>query len=71
MAGTASEIIPAMWDQARDGAFFRVTAGFFDTAFCAGASVLLASYDDECVPAATWPVLDTEQESLPAVAVVR
>jgi hypothetical protein len=37
----------AAWDDARDARFFTVTARLFSPAFCLGASVLLASYDDE------------------------
>ena len=36
----------AGWDAARDGNFFRIVAGLFPPRFLAGASVLLASYDD-------------------------
>lgn len=39
------------WDDARDGAFFSLTAHLCSPAFCAGASALLASYDDEPAPA--------------------
>jgi hypothetical protein len=55
MAGTATETIPAMWDVARDVAFFQMTVGLFGTAFCFGASVLLASYDDEVARPARRP----------------
>jgi hypothetical protein len=40
-----SESIPQVWDDARDEAFFRLTAPLFEPAFCYGASVLLATYD--------------------------
>jgi hypothetical protein len=43
------------WDDARDGAFFTLTARLFPPAFCAGAGVLLASYDDLQSPAAPAP----------------
>lgn len=66
MAGTTSEISVAPWDQARDTAFFQMTVGLFDTGFCFGASVLLASYDDECAPPASWTVRDSEQNALPS-----
>jgi hypothetical protein len=39
--------IPQDWDEARDIPFFRVTTGLFSSAFCFGASVLLASNDDD------------------------
>ena len=51
MDGNPVERIPTGWDDARDLAFFRITAGLFDWDFCFGASVLLAANDDEAVPA--------------------
>lgn len=45
MTATPIETIPTMWDDSRDGAFFRITARLFSCDFCFGASVLLASYD--------------------------
>jgi len=45
MTATQIETIPTMWDDSRDGAFFRITARLFSCDFCRGASVLLASYD--------------------------
>ncbi len=41
------DTLPAIWDDARDIPFFRVTAQLFTSEFCLGASVLLASYDDD------------------------
>ena len=41
--------LPAIWDDARDLPFFRITAGLFPPDFCLGATVLLASYDDDTV----------------------
>ena len=41
------ESIPQVWDDERDGQFFRITASIFSTSFCYGASVLLASYDTD------------------------
>ncbi len=41
------DIGPSSWDDARDGAFYRIVADLFPPAFLAGATVLLASYDDE------------------------
>ena len=35
------------WDDVTDAAFFRITNDLFPHAFLVGASVLLASYDDE------------------------
>ncbi len=40
-----------MWDDDRDSRFFRITGDVFSHAFLAGASALLASYDDEPVEA--------------------
>ena len=41
------QTVPQDWDAARDIPFFRVTTGLFSSAFCFGASVLLASNDDD------------------------
>ena len=41
------EAIPAEWTDERDEPFFRITAALFSPEFTLGASVLLASYDDE------------------------
>lgn len=43
-----------MWDDDRDNTFFRITGALFSHSFLAGASALLASYDDE-VPASPAP----------------
>ncbi len=47
MSTNRVETLPATWDDARDIPFFRVTARLFTPEFCLGASVLLASYDDD------------------------
>jgi hypothetical protein len=49
MTTTRVENVPAIWDDARDLPFFRMTARLFSADFCLGASVLLASYDDDTV----------------------
>ena len=41
------ESIPQVWDDERDGQFFRITQSLFDPTYCYGAGVLLASYDPE------------------------
>ena len=41
------ESIPQVWDDERDGQFFRITTSLFDPQYCYGAGVLLASYDPE------------------------
>ena len=41
------ESIPQVWDDERDGQFFRITASLFDPSYCYGAGVLLASYDTD------------------------
>jgi hypothetical protein len=46
MTTTAIETVPAIWDDARDIPFFRITARLFSPEFCVAASVLLAGYDD-------------------------
>ena len=38
------------WDDRRGGALFRLTAQVFPPSFCAGASVLLGSYDEQVPP---------------------
>jgi hypothetical protein len=42
-----TQTVPQDWDEARDIPFFRVTTGLFSSAFCFGASVLLAGNDDD------------------------
>ena len=44
---TSHETAAGTWDDARDACFFRITAHLFAPGFCAGATVLLASYDAE------------------------
>lgn len=44
-----NEQIPTTWSDA-DEAFFRVVAHVFSSGFAAGASVLLASYDQDDLP---------------------
>lgn len=41
------ESIPQVWDDERDGQFFRITQSLFDPSYCYGAGVLLASYDPD------------------------
>jgi len=43
----STESIPQVWDDERDGQFFRITQSLFDPTYCYGAGVLLASYDPE------------------------
>lgn len=45
-----TETLPTSWDADRDPAFFKITTALFDSAFTAGAGVLLASYDGEQSP---------------------
>ena len=47
MSTCRRETAPGAWDDARDAAFFRITASLFAPDACLGMSVLLASYDDE------------------------
>ena len=51
MTTTRVENVPAIWDDARDLPFFRITARLFSADVCLGASVLLASYDDDTADA--------------------
>jgi hypothetical protein len=41
-----SEIVPTVWSPA-DELFFRIVGQVFPSAFLAGATVMLASYDEE------------------------
>jgi hypothetical protein len=43
---TVTELLPQVWDDERDGAFFRLVTPLFTPQFLFGAGVLLASYDD-------------------------
>ena len=47
----AVEQLPAIWDDATDIPFFRITERMFAPEFCFGASVLLAGYDDDAADA--------------------
>ena len=55
MSTCRRETAPGAWDDARDPAFFRITASLFAPDACLGMSVLLASYDDEQVAPPTAP----------------
>ena len=46
MSTCRRETAPGAWDDARDPAFFRITASLFAPDACLGMSVLLASYDE-------------------------
>ena len=61
---TSIENIPQVWDDERDGQFFRLTDGLFPPAYSYGAGVLLASYDPDDEPTATT----VAAESVPAPA---
>jgi hypothetical protein len=61
---TTIENLPQVWDDERDELFFRISALLFAPDFCYGASVLLASYDNESETATTTVMSD----SLPAPA---
>ncbi len=47
MNGYGAQSLPLTWDSARDDSFFRVVVGVFAAGWLFGASVLLASYDDD------------------------
>jgi hypothetical protein len=47
MTTTPSENIPAIWDDARDIPFFRITARLFTPEFRLGANLLLACNDKD------------------------
>ena len=64
-----TESIPQVWDDQRDGQFFRITAALYTPSYCYGASVLLASYDqdDTFTGTADSPALvTTTQPTTPA-----
>ena len=48
---TTTESIPTTWDDARDSAFFRITARLLDARTVEAASALLAANDSELVDA--------------------
>jgi hypothetical protein len=60
---TSIESIPQVWNDERDGQFFRLTDGLFPPAYCYGAGVLLASYDPDDEPTTTAV---SASESVPA-----
>jgi hypothetical protein len=55
MSTSRRETAPDGWDEARDVGFSSITARLFPPGFCLGASVLLASCDDEPPPPAPAP----------------
>ena len=65
MTTTRVETLPATWDDARDLPFFRITDRLFTPGFCFGASVLLASYDDDALGTPGTPAA-TERTTVPA-----
>lgn len=64
---TSIEIIPQVWDEERDGQFFRLTVSLFGTDFCSGATVLLASYDVEDVTSTVTASSTTSNATMPDV----
>lgn len=60
MSTSRTDILPTAWNHERDVTFFRITSRLFSSEYCLGATVLLATYDDEPVttpsvlPAASW-----------------
>jgi hypothetical protein len=71
MTTSRVESLPTTWDDARDIPFFRITARLFTPGFCFGASVLLASHDDDTAdtqhtgPQAAETPAQTERELVP------
>ena len=49
-----------VWDEQRDGMFFRIVQAVFPAEFVYGAGVLLASYDDEGEGFSTETVLTAD-----------
>lgn len=73
MCTTRTCAVPMTWDDPCTDRFFRTTARLFSPEFCFGASVLLASYDDEAaedhvVHAVEPEVLYSRREPVPVVA---
>ena len=58
----STESIPQVWDDERDGQFFRITQSLFDPSYCYGAGVLLASYDTDDELFATTPPVTNEPQ---------
>ncbi len=73
MSTDRTEIAPRTWDDARDARFFAITARLFAPDVCLGATVLLASYDDEpgARPLAPAPVPATVLRVVDQRAAVR
>ena len=46
MNAISNESVPQIWND-QDEQFFRIAAALFSPDFCYGASVLLASYDND------------------------
>lgn len=64
-----TEAVCAVWDDERDTVYFRIVADVFTPAFTLGATVLLASYDDECgAQAAVISVYSTPTTVTPQIA---
>ena len=61
MNSISPQSVPQTWTD-QDEQFFRISAALFTPAFCYGASVLLASYDETCeapTPVADLPIAST------------
>ena len=61
MNSISPQSVPQTWTD-QDEQFFRISAALFTPAFCYGASVLLASYDETCeapTPVADLPTVST------------
>jgi hypothetical protein len=64
------ENIPQVWDDERDGRFFRITTSVFSPSFCYGAGALLASYDpeDDFAPAPETTTFAAQPADAPTTA---
>jgi hypothetical protein len=68
MSSHRRETVPGTWEDTRDTTFFRITAALFPPDASLGATVLLASYDEEPVtapPAPTSPAVGVRPRVVP------
>ena len=70
MTTTCTETVPQTWNDEIDTPFFTITARIFAPDFCYGASVLLASYDDDAVSQSDSSFTSDVVVSVPAKSVL-
>ena len=69
MNAVSIESVPQIWND-QDEQFFRIAAALFSSEFCYGASVLLASYDDDAVSQSDSSSTSDVVVSVPAKSVL-